>query len=197
MSSHCRNDPVLSNALRARAVAIATVFALLCSCQREDREYASAPTSNAQPPRQSTLQPGATAANPADPVGQHYQDNAFHIDEGSRLYRAYNCSGCHANGGGGIGPALMDADWRYGGRIDQIHATILEGRPNGMPSFRGKLTDAQAWQLAAYVRAMSGNVRNDAEPSRREGMAATPPLDRLPKQPPHNGDPSAGTVPPP
>jgi len=177
------------------AAALACALAVLPACERERREYTGAPTSKAPPPRESTLQPGAPIASPADPVGAHYEDIAFHINEGGRLFRAFNCSGCHANGGGGIGPALMDADWRYGGRIEDIHATILEGRPNGMPSFRGKLTDAQAWQLAAYVRALSGNVRNDAEPSRREGMAATPPLDRLPKQPPRDGDPSAGTVP--
>jgi cytochrome c oxidase cbb3-type subunit 3 len=91
----------------------------------------------------------------------------------------------------------MDGEWRYGGRIDQIHASILEGRPNGMPAWRGKVTDQQAWQLAAYIRALSGNVRKDAAPSRREGMAATPPPTRIPRQPPTNGDAGAGTVPSP
>ena len=51
-----------------------------------------------------------------------------------------------------MGPPLMDDEWRYGGRIDQIAASIAEGRPNGMPSWRGKLTDDQIWKLAAYVR---------------------------------------------
>jgi cytochrome c oxidase cbb3-type subunit 3 len=192
MFSRCRN-----NILRP-AFAIALATAMLGACQRENREYSGAPTSHASvPPRQSALQPGQSLATGVDPVGPHYENVAFHINEGGRLYRAFNCNGCHANGGGGIGPALMDADWRYGGRIDQIQATILEGRPNGMPSFRGKLTEAQAWEIAAYVRALSGNVRKDAAPSRREGMAATPPLDRLPAQLPRNGDASAGTVPSP
>ena len=96
-----------------------------------------------------------------------------------------------------MGPALIDDQWRYGGSIDQIHATIVEGRPNGMPAWRDKLTDVQAWQLSAYVRAMSGNVRKDAAPSRREGMAAGPPMTQMPEQPPRNGDPSAANPPPP
>ena len=51
---------------------------------------------------------------------------------------------------------------------------IVEGRPNGMPSFRGKIPDQQIWQLAAYVRAMSGNVAQGrrAEPSRCDGRDA-------------------------
>jgi cytochrome c oxidase cbb3-type subunit 3 len=90
----------------------------------------------------------------------------------------------------------MDAQWRYGGRIDQIHATILDGRPNGMPAWRGKITDQQAWQLAAYVRALSGNVPKSAAPSRREGLSATPPLTRLPAQSPSGTDASSQNPPP-
>ena len=50
-----------------------------------------------------------------------------------------NCTGRHFNGGGGIGPALMSGHWRYGGRIDQIYASIAQGRPNGMPSWQDRL----------------------------------------------------------
>jgi cytochrome c oxidase cbb3-type subunit III len=185
------------NSLLPTAVALALATAALAGCERENREYTGAPNSQAPaPPRQSGLQPGHRSAPTPDPVGPHYEKVAFHINEGSRLFHTFNCNGCHANGGGGMGPALMDAQWRYGGAIDQIHQTILDGRPNGMPSFRGKLTDTQAWQLAAYVRALSGNVPKDAAPSRREGLAATPPLDRIQAQPPGGADPSAGTVPP-
>jgi len=138
-------------------------FALLAlgGCQRERREFAADSTS-----------------------GAHYENNAFHITQGGRLFRWMNCGGCHANGGGGMGPALMDAGWRYGGSIDAIHDTILQGRPRGMPAFRDRLTDVEAWQIAAYVRALAGNVRKDAAPSRKEGFAATPPLTRVPSQPP-------------
>jgi hypothetical protein len=68
----------------------------------------------------------------------------------------YNCNGCYANGGGGSGPALMDDLWIYGSAAANVVATILEGRPNVMLSFRSKIPDYQAMQLAAYVRLMSG-----------------------------------------
>lgn len=174
----------------------AAVLALAAGCEREHREYDSAPVQAAPPhPNLIVLQPGATQGSTPDPVGLHYEGNAYHVAQGGKWFKWFNCNGCHGNGGGAIGPALMDAPWRYGGSIDQIHASILEGRPNGMPAWRGKLTDQQAWQLSAYVRALSGNVRKDVPPSRREGMAATPALTRLPGQPPRNGDDSAQTVP--
>ncbi len=69
-----------------------------------------------------------------------------------------------------MGPALMDHKWLYGGEPDQIFATIVEGRPNGMPSFRGKLPDNQIWQLAAYVRSLSGQTPKDASPGRTDNM---------------------------
>src|SRR5690349_4386348 len=78
-------------------------------------------------------------------------------------------------GGGGMGPALMDDEWRYGGRIDQIVASITEGRPNGMPSWRNKLTPDQIWKIAAYVRSMSGQPSKDAVSSRADAMSATTP----------------------
>lgn len=188
MCSHFRSSQVL---------AVVALLAL-AACQRESREFDTAPVQNPPVhPRLSTLQPGTPLASQPSTLGAHYENNAYHITQGGRLFRWMNCNGCHGNGGGSIGPALMDGEWRYGGSIDQIHASIMEGRPNGMPAWRGKLTDQQAWQLAAYIRALSGNVRNDAEPSRREGMTATTPLTRVPRQPPQGGDDSAGTVPSP
>jgi cytochrome c oxidase cbb3-type subunit 3 len=49
----------------------------------------------------------------------------------------------------------MDDEWIYGDRLEQIHQTLVEGRPNGMPSWGGKIPDGQLWELAAYVRSMS------------------------------------------
>ena len=184
---------------RSESMASIAIAALLCGgCDREDREYGTAPEQRVAHPSQTTLQPGTPRPETVSDIGRHYERNAYHITQGGRWYKAFNCAGCHGAGGGGnMGPALMDDQWRYGGNIDQIHATILEGRPNGMPAWRGKLTDAQAWQLSAYIRAMSGNVRKDAAPSRREGMSAAPPMTQVPEQPPVGGDPSAANPPPP
>lgn len=190
---------------RARSIGQRCLFCgmlalgLLTSCERERREYHAAPSQSAQShPRLSTLQPGELQADPLSALGRHYENNAFHVSQGDKWYRWFNCNACHGSGGGGaIGPALMDGQWRYGGTIDQIHASILEGRPNGMPSFRGKITDEQAWQLAAYVRALSGNIRKDAIPSRNDDMRSSPPLTEIPEQNPAGADPSAQTVPSP
>ncbi|MGY3264843.1 c-type cytochrome [Lysobacter sp. HA35] len=181
------------------AVAVLAASTLLVvGCERERREYHSSPSATVRnSPRLTDLQPGEPMPDPIDPVGLHYQDNAYHITQGGHWFRWFNCNGCHANGGGGMGPALMDDEWRYGGRIDQIHATILDGRPNGMPSFRGKVTDQQAWQLAAYVLSLSGNVRKDAAPSRPDSMLGAPPPTQMPTQAKKGGDVSGVQAPPP
>jgi cytochrome c oxidase cbb3-type subunit 3 len=134
---------------------------------------------------QRVFDPGASGAQIANGVqvnevhagtnvepftGTKYEESAYAVSEGKRLYSAYNCSGCHQHGGGGIGPALMDATWIYGSRPEQIYSTIVQGRPNGMPSFGGKIPDYQVWELAAYVRSMSGQLPSDVAPSRSDEM---------------------------
>ncbi|HKP71866.1 MAG TPA: cytochrome c [Pyrinomonadaceae bacterium] len=144
------------------------------SCTREKREFRQAPPSVATSAiTQSDLHPGSNMP-PLPPTENPVEKNAYALNEGKRLYDAYNCSGCHFHGGGGIGPPLMDDKWVYGGDPANIFATIVEGRPNGMPSFRGKIPDAQVWQLAGYVRSMSGQVSKDASPSRDDHMYAKP-----------------------
>lgn len=99
-----------------------------------------------------------------------YEGSAYAVSEGKRLYSAYNCVGCHAQGGGAIGPALMDSTWIYGSQPQQIYSDIVQGRPNGMPSFAGKIPDYQVWELVAYVRSMSGQLPSDIAPSRSDQM---------------------------
>ncbi|MGI4880201.1 MAG: c-type cytochrome [Janthinobacterium lividum] len=90
-----------------------------------------------------------------DPRVLPYLNSKAVVLEGKTLFQSHNCNGCHSNGGGGMGPALMDDDWIYGGRIEDIHATIVEGRPNGMPKWGGKIPDVDIWKIATYVRSMS------------------------------------------
>ena len=58
---------------------------------------------------------------------------------------------------------------------EQVFATIVEGRPNGMPSFGGKIPDYQVWQLVAYVRSMSGLVVEGCRAEPRDDMSAKTP----------------------
>src|SRR4051812_33684135 len=180
MCSHSRSS-------RARNTALLLFsFVYLAGCERERREYSTTPLPETGPAAvtQSELRPGAWSPPASDPRAHEYESNAYHINQGERMFRWFNCNGCHGSGGGDIGPALMDAEWRYGGSIDQIVASIVQGRPDGMPAFGGKIPPQQIWQLAAYVRALSGNVPKDAAPSRSDTISNTPPLTRIPQQPP-------------
>lgn len=134
-------------------VACATV---LLACTGDDRTTPPVPGSGRPllPVRQSELQPGA--ALPTATMQNPFGGNPQAVAEGRRLYHWYNCSGCHFNGGGGIGPPLMDDDWIYGSSPQNILATVLEGRPDGMPSYGGKLPIDHAWKIVAYVESMGG-----------------------------------------
>jgi len=148
--------------VKALAVMLCVAIALV-ACQREQRRFSEVAPSSGRPTH-PTSQAGP------DPA----ERNAWATSQGKQLYQAYNCDGCHANGGGGIGPALMDARWRYGSQPDEIYASIVEGRPNGMPAFGGRIPDQQVWQLVAYVRSLSGQSRFDIRPTRSDHMAVTP-----------------------
>jgi cytochrome c oxidase cbb3-type subunit 3 len=83
-----------------------------------------------------------------------------------------------------MGPALMDSKWLYGAEPAQVFATIMQGRPNGMPAFQGRIPEEQAWQIVAYVRSMSGLTPQDARPGRGDGMQAGEPESRRVRQNP-------------
>jgi cytochrome c oxidase cbb3-type subunit III len=162
------------------------VMVLLAStgCERERRDFNS---------RSGLASPGtAVAQTPtglatADSVSP-FRGNAYGLSEGKRLYGWFNCVGCHHHGGGGIGPALMDHRWIYGHQPSRIYQSIVEGRPNGMPSYGGRLTDQQVWQIVAYVESLSGNVPKDAAPGRDDDMASSPPeASREPRPPVQTG----------
>jgi cytochrome c oxidase cbb3-type subunit III len=150
--------------------ALALTTMSIASCKREERGFRVDPPSASRINTKSLsdLKPGETA--PHVPLKNEYEQNGPAISDGKRLYEWFNCVGCHAHGGGGMGPALMDDEWIYGSEPDQIFATIVEGRPNGMPSFRGKIPDYQVWQLVAYVRSLSGQVPKDAASGRDDDM---------------------------
>src|SRR4051812_32330165 len=108
---------------RARSCVLLAAIAFTLSfggCEREDRRLRErGPAVQASGGAiMSTLQPGAPA--PKGPPSPHYEVNAYAIGEGYRLYNWFNCVGCHANGGGGMGPALMDDAWIYGSEPEQI-----------------------------------------------------------------------------
>jgi cytochrome c oxidase cbb3-type subunit 3 len=124
---------------------------------------------------------------PAHELAAIYTNNPWAVSEGQRLFRWYNCAGCHARGGGGMGPALMDEHWLYGASPEEIFVTIAGGRPNGMPAYGGRVPAAQIWQLMAYVRSLGGGVPKSLQSPR--GDDASRRLDpRAPVTPPARED---------
>ena len=157
-----------------RSICIAASLVLLISlgCQREKRAYEDQSPNLEQASShvvQSDLHPALVP--PPKSVSSEYDESAYAAAEGQKLYAQYHCSGCHFHGGGGIGPPLMDDEWIYGSDPQNIHSVILEGRPNGMPSFRGKIPDHQVWQIVAYVRSLSGLLPKDVAPGRSDHMS--------------------------
>lgn len=66
------------------------------------------------------------------------------------------CTGCHgADGGGGIGPALNDDEWIYGGDAAALSETLHNGRPGGMPAFAGQASEQEISDVIAYVTSLS------------------------------------------
>jgi cytochrome c oxidase cbb3-type subunit III len=172
----------MSSLSRVSALLIGAAALALSACDREEHHSRAKPIGETLEAGQSpdTIFPGSSAQAALDPRAKLYDNNANAIARGQQLFNWMNCVGCHSHGGGGMGPPLMDDEWRYGGRIDQIATTIAEGRPNGMPAWRDKLTEDQIWELAAYVRSLSGLPSKDAVSSRAEEMSGPTPATLTP-----------------
>ena len=147
------------------------LLAATTACEREARRFREGPptgTDYSVVVEDRDLQPGGKTPDPT--ISSPYEHNAYAISEGKRLFEQWNCAGCHSHGGGGMGPPLMDDEWIYGSEPENIVESIVEGRPNGMPSFRGRIPNQQLWQIAAYVRSMSGLLPKDVTNARSDHM---------------------------
>jgi cytochrome c oxidase cbb3-type subunit III len=162
--------------LRVNTIILLLAVTFVVSCEREERTFrVETPYVNSTEviPLTNFYAGGSPPATHPFP-GNNYEENAYTLAEGKRLFMYYNCVGCHAQGGGGMGPALMDDRWIYGSEPAQVFASIIQGRPNGMPSFSGRVPDFQIWWLSAYVRSMSGLAASAASPGRSEHQEARP-----------------------
>jgi cytochrome c oxidase cbb3-type subunit 3 len=173
----CSRSRILEAAL------VACALAALGACERHDQtsvEQAPPDRPSTQGTAVSALFPGGGSPPPPDPTGAKYDGNAQAIAEGKRLFDWYNCSGCHFHGAGGIGPSLIDSRWIYGDKIDQIYASIYQGRPNGMPSWGAKLSTTEIWELASYIRdaaKQSANMPIPTTPTEATPVGAAKTLD--------------------
>jgi cytochrome c oxidase cbb3-type subunit 3 len=86
-----------------------------------------------------------------------YEGSAKALAVGAQLYVSYNCIDCHgADGSGSMGPSLADGRWHFGGDAGEVFESIYQGRPDGMPSWGGRITNDQIWMLVTYVRSLNG-----------------------------------------
>ena len=132
---------------------LAGLAAALAGCKGESRDLG---------PRSNTpgvglhvgIQPGEPRPVPA--TFNPYSDDPGAVAEGERLYSWFNCAACHSPGGGGaIGPPLFDDEWIYGGDPQSIYRSIVEGRPDGMPTWGGKIPEDEIWKIVAFLRGMA------------------------------------------
>lgn len=74
--------------------------------------------------------------------------------EGARIYNT-SCFACHGADGNGLAalgaPSLKDPEWLYGGSLDDIRASIANGRNGQMPAFGGRLDETQIKLLTAWL----------------------------------------------
>ena len=174
--------------MSARAIVMWTLVVVVSGCERESRPVDKLGAAMTQKETLTSLYAGPVPNDIASV--SPFQQNAWGMSEGKRLFTFYNCSGCHSNGGGGMGPALMDDKWIYGSQPINIFSSIVEGRPNGMPAWRNKISDAQVWQIVAYVQSMSGQASQPAMPGRSDHMRySTPENNRPAETPVHTGTP--------
>jgi cytochrome c oxidase cbb3-type subunit III len=173
MSSPCR-DPERSAAKTQFLTILATLLALSTNDARAQQGAAPEADRGPQSVSVTGLFPNGGAPPAPDPVGAQFEGSKLAIADGEQLFDQMNCSGCHFKGGGGMGPALMSGNWRYGGQMDQIYESIAQGRPNGMPSWQEVLQPQQIWELAAYVKSLSASVPSSASQTAAPGAGVKP-----------------------
>jgi cytochrome c oxidase cbb3-type subunit 3 len=145
---------------RGPEVLVATVFVIITGCGGVPGDLATGGA-----PAPAVVSVGPTPGPGPDHIGP---GNPFAADRaatgaGRRLFRQFNCSGCHGeHGGGGMGPSLRDVDWRYGSDDARVFGSIAEGRADGMPAWHTRLDQDQIWRLVAYIKSM--RTRNEPEP---------------------------------
>jgi len=103
------------------------------------------------------------------PVFAQYRDvpveelagNTVAMRMGQRLF-ANNCAQCHGTAGtGSMGfPNLTDDSWQWGGSVDQIRATLTNGRQAAMPSWSGVLDEYGIRDVTEYLLQISGQDAN-------------------------------------
>jgi len=92
-------------------------------------------------------------------------DEAFRI--GERMFSNY-CATCHGADARGVRgfPNLRDSQRLYGDSPEKIHESIAKGRQGMMPAWENTLSEEQIFDVAEYVRQVSGRAADSVVASR-------------------------------
>ena len=147
------------NALPAAAVAAAPAVTSSPLSPADGGHQAAPPPAGGAPgfvAHPDNIQAGLPTQHPLRVLANPREHDPRAIEEGKQLFVSYNCADCHGGeGSGGMGPSLQDGRWHFGGSAGEVYESIAEGRPDGMPSWGGRINDSQIWALVAYVRTLS------------------------------------------
>jgi cytochrome c oxidase cbb3-type subunit 3 len=139
----------------------------------------------------SDLSPGAEPSRPM--IKNPSQGDPHASERGMKYFISFNCVGCHAdNGGGGMGPALSNNIFIYGGQPENIYLSIFQGRPNGMPAWGAVLPDSVIWDLVTYI----GKLSNEPSPEWGRTFSKSPlspKLEQVPVEQVTTSDPWSST----
>ena len=105
----------------------------------------------------------------ADARIQFYDNNAWQMANGGRLFNWYGCGACHD--ADAKGPMSL-----HGGSpvsFEVVYGAIANGGP-GMPAYKDRMPSESTWQITAYVRSLRalkdtkrnrGDLDQKAEPT--------------------------------
>ncbi len=97
---------------------------------------------------------------------------AFARSVGRGVFGA-NCAACHGRGGQGVVslyPNLTDDDWLWGGSLEKIQETLVNGRNGFMPSFQETFNPQQLDDVATYVLTLSNEASNSEASERGHAL---------------------------
>lgn len=136
----------------------AAVVSIAVACQQKQEVDEGAPVDTL-----ATDTGGGEMGGPADTGAGAAGGDEMAL--GKQVFEA-NCATCHGPNGAGDGPAgaglqpapanFTDAEWKYGGDLESIKKTIVEGVPGtAMIAWKGTLSDAEIDAVAKHEMAFS------------------------------------------
>ena len=122
----------------------------------------------------STSQPVNLTSVLYEPYGRQFPNNAQALSDGQNLYEGFKCSGCHAHGGGGMGPPLLDNKWVWRGaagvsvdRSGEAQRHALVSRPHPRQPGTGSWSHTSAVSAARPTPTPPADAEDHMTASRR------------------------------